>query len=73
MRLLLEALVKQPEGIIDVSVIIKDDNGKTRSYTYHLKSVYALEEFHRYYYSNKKNHGKALQVLVKNNVPIPTT
>lgn len=70
MKLMLEAIAQQPDGIIDVSVIIKEDNGKKRSYTYHLKDYKALETFNSLYYSNKKNHGRALQILVKNNVPI---
>lgn len=69
MKLFLEAIAKYPDGIIDVSVIINDD-GKKRFYTYHLRSFHALEEFNKLYYSNKKNHGRALQILVNNNVPI---
>ena len=68
MKLMLEAVIKQPDGIIDVSVIIKEDNGKKRSYIYHLKDYKALEAFNNLYYSNKKNHGRALQILVRNNV-----
>ena len=70
MRLILETIIRQPDGIIDVSVIIKGDNKKKRSYTYHLDSAYVLMEFNKLYYANTKCHGKALQILVKNNVSI---
>lgn len=70
MRLLLEAIINQPEGIIDVSVIIKNDDGKKRSYTYHVTSDRALKQFNGLYYQGEKCHGKALQVLVKNSVPV---
>lgn len=70
MRLVIESIIKPPDGIIDVSVIIKNDKGKKNSYTYHLNSTYVLMEFNKLYYAGVKCHGKALQMLVKNNVPI---
>ena len=70
MRIIIETIMRHPDGIIDVSIIIENDKGGKNSYTYHLNSAYVLAEFNKLYYAGVKCHGKALQILVKNNVPI---
>lgn len=67
MKLILESVIKNTNGIIDVGVIIINDN-KKRQYTYRLKYDHDLDRFQRLYNKGTKCHGKALQVLVKNNL-----
>ena len=56
------------EGFYEVGVIIVNEEKKTRKfYTYTIPTEKVLRDFTRLY-RHKKNHGKALQTLKKNDI-----
>jgi len=65
MYLIHESTVRWPEGLIDISVIIVNDDKSSKSYTYHLSSEWASRRFDTLYHKGRAVHGKALAVLNK--------
>lgn len=63
MHLIHEATVRQPDGIIEISLYIVND--KIRPYTYRLTSEWAAKRFEFYYKKGKGLHGCALAILNK--------
>ncbi|MFA5208217.1 MAG: hypothetical protein WC428_06270 [Candidatus Paceibacterota bacterium] len=69
MKLILESCVKNPDGIIDISVFIQNiKQDVPKRYTYHLASEYQARRFNTFYRKGKKLHGKALQILKQWNI-----
>lgn len=62
MYIIHEATIHQPEGIIDVHIIIVNHSDK-KSYVYHIKSAWAVGKFMTFYKKGKKFHGRALTYL----------
>jgi hypothetical protein len=67
MYLIHESTIKNPDGVIDITVHVIEK--KTRKkYEYHLSSQKAAETFHSLYRKGSKCHGKALSILNKNKI-----
>jgi len=69
MKLILESCIKNPDGIISISVFIK--NGKAEAlkrYIYRLNSEYQARRFNTLYRKGTKTHGRALQILKQWNI-----
>lgn len=62
MRLIHEATIKQPSGLIEIDVIII--NKTSKRYTYLLASEFLARKF-EHLYKKKSLHGKALALLNK--------
>jgi hypothetical protein len=64
MKLILESMIKNPNGVFDISVFIQNQHEIVpKSYTYHLDSEYWARKFSELYHVGIKCHGKALQIL----------
>ena len=63
MHLIHESTIKQPNGVIEISVIVIDK--VARPYTYALSSQFAVDKFEHLYRKNRKLHGRALTTLNK--------
>jgi hypothetical protein len=63
MYLIHKSSVKNPDGVVDIEVLIV--NKEIKKYTYHLSSEWAARKFHHLYRKGKATHGKALAVLNK--------
>lgn len=61
MHLIHESTVRQPDGIIEISLCIVND--KIRPYTYKIASEWAAGRFEFYYNKGKGLHGCALSIL----------
>lgn len=62
MYLVHRSTIKNPDGVIDIDISIVDRE-KIHSYTYHLRSEWAVEKFNWLYKKSRKTHGKALEIL----------
>lgn len=67
MQLTLESCVREINGVIAISVFIQNKDLPPKLYTYHLNSDYFSRKFCRLYLKGKKYHGRALQILKRNN------
>lgn len=66
MHLIHLSTVKQPDGIIEVEIIIVDpENQRKKTYTYYLGSEFAYHKFYNLYKKGRKLHGYALAQLNK--------
>jgi hypothetical protein len=68
MHLIHEATVKHPDGVIDISLWVVNDNNKLKKYTYHLGSEYIARRFHTYYKKGRGLHRTALALLNKHKI-----
>ena len=69
MKLILESCIKNPDGIIDISVFIQNEKVEVpKRYTYHLNSEYQARRFNTLYQKGTKTHGRALQILKQWNI-----
>jgi hypothetical protein len=55
--------IKQPDGVVEVEVVVVNESNRVKRYTYYLSSEWGAREFHRFYRQGRKLHGKALAVL----------
>lgn len=68
MYLIHESTIKNPNGVIEISVQIVNGKTSRKHYNFELTSQKAAEEFHWYYRLGRKCHGKAISILNKNKI-----
>lgn len=68
MYLIHESTVKQPNGVIEVTVLVVNESGSRKRYTFVLRSAMVAELFQFYYNKGRGLHGVALTVLNRHKI-----
>ena len=68
MYLMHESTIRQPNGIIEITVGIVNESENCKKYTYRIGSEYKARRFHNLYRKSRKLHGKALAILNESNI-----
>ena len=68
MYLIHESTIKQPNGVIEISVQVINGKTSRKHYDYELASQKAAEDFYQLYLLGSKCHGKAISILNKNKI-----
>jgi len=65
MKLILESMVKNPEGVFDIGIIVLNEKS-TKRYTFGISSEFILRRIQLL--CSKKCYGKAINLLKSNNI-----